>query len=56
MTKAIYKEKHLTEDLLRVSEGESMGIMVRSKVAGRHGVRAVAGSLHFIHKHEAGRN
>lgn len=52
MTKAIYKKKHLIEDLLKISEGESIAI----KVTDRYGTGAVAGSLHLIHKHEAVRD
>lgn len=35
MTEATYKRKHLIRDLLTVSEGESMIIMVESMAVGR---------------------
>lgn len=44
MTRATYKRKHLMEDLLPISEGESVIKMVRRKGSGVR--RQAAGSRH----------
>lgn len=45
MTEAIYKRKHLTGGLLKISEGESMVILAGGLAAGRHGTGEEAESL-----------
>jgi hypothetical protein len=48
MTKATYRRKHLTGGLLRVSESQSMTIIVENMVqAGQHGAGAIFESLHL---------
>lgn len=53
MTKATDKLKHLTGDLLTVSEGQTMTIKAGSMVAGRDGARVAAESLHLLGQRKA---